>query len=67
MGYIIGSETARLANDWRWGLRITPYAGIVAVLLILFVMEEPPRGQSEDRSHLQVTSWKNDIQILLKK
>ncbi|XP_065214331.1 protein spinster isoform X1 [Planococcus citri] len=64
-GYIVGSKTAEILNCWQWGLRVTPFAGIVAVLLILFVMEEPTRGFSEGRSHLQATSWTSDIKILM--
>ena len=47
MGYIVGSEVGQAAQDWRWGLRVTPFMGLVAVFLIAFVMSDPPRGQSE--------------------
>lgn len=67
LGYIVGSKTAAILHSWQWGLRVTPFAGIVAVLLILFVMEEPERGFSEGRSHLQATTWSRDIKILLQK
>ncbi|XKL68536.1 hypothetical protein PGB90_004027 [Kerria lacca] len=66
LGYIVGSEMAKIFKGWQWGLRVTPFAGIVAVLLILFVMKEPSRGESEGRSHLQATSWKSDLKILMK-
>ncbi|KAI6649031.1 Protein spinster isoform X4 [Oopsacas minuta] len=35
-------------GQWRWALRITPPFGFIAVLLIIFVAKEPPRGRSED-------------------
>ncbi|KAG7176750.1 spinster-like [Homarus americanus] len=51
LGYIIGAEVTNLVSAssghpeaWRWGLRVTPVMGLVAVFLILFLLEEPPRG-----------------------
>ncbi|XP_025194819.1 protein spinster isoform X1 [Melanaphis sacchari] len=64
LGYIVGSETARVLGSWHWGLRVTPALGMLAVLLIMFVMEEPERGQSEGYSHLTTTSWSEDINLL---
>lgn len=66
MGYIVGSETAAMAGTWHWGLRVTPVLGAVAVLLIMFVMQDPERGQSEGHSHLRPTSWSSDIKSLCK-
>lgn len=67
MGYITGSETARLTGAWQWGLRVTPVMGAVAVLLILFAMEDPARGESEGKSHMRASSWSGDIKNLLQK
>ena len=66
LGYIVGSETAKALGSWHWGLRVTPIAGALAVILILFVIEEPQRGQSEG-SHLHPTSWWDDIKSLCTK
>ena len=41
LGYIVGSEVAESASDWRWGLRVTPIIGVVALLAVLFLMVEP--------------------------
>ena len=38
---------ASLANDWRWGLRVTPMLNLVAVVLLLAFLLDPPRGQEE--------------------
>jgi len=65
LGYIVGSQTAKLIGSWHWGLRVTPIAGAIAVLLILLVTEDPPRGQSEG-AHLAPTSWWADIKSLCK-
>ncbi|KAF5289767.1 hypothetical protein FQA39_LY03684 [Lamprigera yunnana] len=66
LGYIIGSETARVAGSWQWGLRVTPILGLVAVLLIVFVLKDPQRGQSEGAHHLSPTTWLEDVKDILK-
>ncbi|XP_017049497.1 protein spinster isoform X2 [Drosophila ficusphila] len=65
LGYIVGSKTAHLANNWRWALRVTPILGIVAVLLIM-LMRDPERGHSEGSHNLEATTYKQDIKALLK-
>lgn len=64
MGYIVGSETAKVAGTWQWALRVTPPLGIVAVLLLVFILKDPERGQSEGSEHLEPTSWIEDIRDL---
>ncbi|XP_044272838.1 protein spinster isoform X3 [Tribolium madens] len=66
MGYIVGSETAKLAGTWQWGLRVTPFLGGIAVVLILFALRDPERGQSEGSSHIQTTPWTEDLKDLVK-
>ncbi|XP_050682138.1 protein spinster isoform X3 [Leptidea sinapis] len=64
-GYIVGSEAGAAAHNWRWGLRVTPFLGVVAVALIVWVMEDPERGQAED-SHMKPTSYRDDIRSLIR-
>lgn len=66
LGYIVGAETARAAGQWQWGLRVTPIMGALAVVLILFLMEDPARGEHEiEGGHqLSMTSWGTDIKEL---
>jgi len=66
LGYIVGAETAKLFGDWRWGLRATPIAGIIAVVLILVFLIDPPRGESEGHHDIQAQSYKEDIVNLAK-
>ena len=47
LGYIVGSEVAGSVEDWRWGLRVTPFMGLVAIVSIIFLLVDPPRGASE--------------------
>jgi len=65
LGYIVGSEVAGAFGDWRWGLRVTPIMGAIAVLGIVFGMKDPPRGQA-DGSHLKPSSPVSDVKALAK-
>lgn len=49
--------------------QVTPGLGLIAVLLLLFVIKEPKRGAVEARPehHLHQTSWLMDLLALSKK
>ncbi|MEQ2175941.1 Protein spinster 1, partial [Goodea atripinnis] len=64
LGYIVGSQVSAVAKDWHWALRVTPALGLIAVLLLLFVVQEPKRGAVEARAELHQTSWMTDLQAL---
>lgn len=68
LGYIVGSQVSSRAKDWHWALRVTPGLGLIAVLLLLFVVKEPKRGAVEARpeNHLHQTSWLADLRDLSK-
>ncbi|XP_071321376.1 protein spinster homolog 1-like isoform X1 [Trachinotus anak] len=68
LGYIVGSQVSNIAKDWHWALRVTPGLGLIAVLLLLLVVQEPKRGAIEARPehHLHQTSWLTDLQALSK-
>lgn len=65
LGYIVGSVTGAAAGSWRWGLRVTPFLGAVAVVLIAWVMQDPERGQAEE-SNMKATSYRNDLRALIR-
>ena len=73
LGYITGSQVASLANDWRWGLRVTPMLNLVAVALLLAFLLDPPRGQEEDSKSdsnkktiaQEIRVWGEDLVYLL--
>uniref|UniRef100_A0A8C0H7T8 SPNS lysolipid transporter 1, lysophospholipid n=1 Tax=Chelonoidis abingdonii TaxID=106734 RepID=A0A8C0H7T8_CHEAB len=69
LGYIVGSKVKDLAEDWHWALRVTPALGVVAVVLLITVLREPPRGAVERHSEspLRYTSWAADIRALSRK
>ncbi|KAM9149084.1 protein spinster homolog 1 isoform 2-T4 [Pangshura tecta] len=66
LGYIVGSKVKDLAEDWHWALRVTPALGVVAVVLLVTVLREPPRGAVERHSDspLRCTSWAADVRAL---
>ncbi|XP_020648477.3 protein spinster homolog 1 [Pogona vitticeps] len=66
LGYIVGSKVKDLADDWHWALRVTPGLGLVALVLLLTIVREPPRGAVESHSDapLQYTSWTADLRSL---
>ncbi|KAL3273737.1 hypothetical protein HHI36_015165 [Cryptolaemus montrouzieri] len=66
LGYIVGSETAQLMSSWKWALRVTPVLGIIAVLLVFFVLKDPKRGESEGSGHLEATTFTEDIKDIAK-
>lgn len=45
LGFFVGQLAIQL-GDWRWIFRITPTIGVLCVLLLL-ILKEPIRGQSE--------------------
>lgn len=50
--------------------QVTPGLGVVAVVLLLLVMKEPPRGAVERHgppSPLHYTSWCDDVRALARK
>uniref|UniRef100_A0A672P9L2 Protein spinster homolog 1 n=1 Tax=Sinocyclocheilus grahami TaxID=75366 RepID=A0A672P9L2_SINGR len=66
LGYIVGSEVDDVTGDWHWALRVTPGLGLLAVILLLFVVQEPKRGAIEAHPEhtLHRTSWLADIKAL---
>ncbi|XP_036072046.1 protein spinster homolog 1 isoform X1 [Oryzias melastigma] len=68
LGYIVGSQVSSAVKNWHWALRVTPGLGGVAVLLLLFVVQEPKRGAVEARAEEQLhrTGWLTDLRALLR-
>lgn len=69
LGYIAGSKVTSAADgDWHWALRVTPGLGLIAVLLLVVFVKEPPRGAVERKSDkpLSHTPWISDVKALLK-
>jgi hypothetical protein len=55
LGYVVGRGLAMAFDgDWHWALRGTPVLGLLAVILIVFVMKEPPRGEAEGHDQVPI-------------
>lgn len=52
-------------GSWHWALRVTPVLAFVAVILLFFI-EEPERGQSEGSTHMESTSYVEDVKDVCK-
>ncbi|KZS02983.1 Protein spinster [Daphnia magna] len=63
LGFIVGATMASAFGSWQWGLRVTPVLGVIAVFLIIFIVQEPPRGEAEGSSLSATTYW-DDLKYL---
>ncbi|VDK65437.1 unnamed protein product, partial [Anisakis simplex] len=72
VGYMVGSTLASAFGGWEWGVRFTPILGVVCLILIIFIIEEPKRGQAElainqkSETSLVSTSYLKDMSALCK-
>ncbi|KAG8539798.1 hypothetical protein GDO81_020338, partial [Engystomops pustulosus] len=68
LGYIAGSKVTSVAGDWHWALRVTPGLGLIAILLLGFIVKEPPRGAVERKTDkpLSSTTYVSDLKALVK-
>ena len=72
IGYMVGSCVATAFGNWRWGIRVTPLLGVVCLLLIIFVIKEPQRGEAEkavgatNAYDIKATSYWEDIKAICK-
>uniref|UniRef100_A0A7E4UZF3 Glucuronosyltransferase n=1 Tax=Panagrellus redivivus TaxID=6233 RepID=A0A7E4UZF3_PANRE len=71
LGYVVGSGVSSAFGEWQWGIRVTPFVGILCILAIIFVIEEPERGAAEkvdgaDHATEAIkTSYLDDMKYLL--
>ncbi|CAG9540753.1 unnamed protein product [Cercopithifilaria johnstoni] len=68
MGYIVSSSVSSLLGGWQWGLRVTPFLGVLCILFIIIVIKEPKRGEAENivANSSQKTSYWEDIKAICK-
>ncbi|XP_078680081.1 protein spinster homolog 1-like isoform X7 [Branchiostoma floridae x Branchiostoma belcheri] len=65
LGFIVGTNVAKLLGGWQWALRVTPVLGVVAVVLILLFVPNPPRGEADGgNTRLTNTSFLTDLKQL---
>ncbi|XP_053908976.1 protein spinster homolog 1 isoform X2 [Cuculus canorus] len=66
LGFVVGAKVKEAAADWRWALRVTPALGALALVLLVLLVAEPPRGVLEPRAPPPVPrpSWATDLRLL---
>ncbi|XP_046281043.1 protein spinster homolog 3 isoform X1 [Marmota monax] len=68
LGYVLGSAVAELTGNWRWALRIMPCLEAVALILLILLVPDPPRGAAEKQGEKAVgtlrRSWCEDVRYL---
>uniref|UniRef100_A0A8C6A1W9 SPNS lysolipid transporter 3, sphingosine-1-phosphate (putative) n=1 Tax=Marmota marmota marmota TaxID=9994 RepID=A0A8C6A1W9_MARMA len=68
LGYVLGSAVVELTGNWRWALRIMPCLEAVALILLILLVPDPPRGAAEKQGEKAVgtlrSSWCEDVRYL---
>nr|XP_008008106.1 protein spinster homolog 3 isoform X3 [Chlorocebus sabaeus] len=71
LGYVLGSAVTTLTGNWRWALRIMPCLEAVALILLILLVPDPPRGATETQGEGAAggsrSSWCEDVRYLGKK
>ena len=65
LGYIVGSTFADLAGDWRWGVRVTPFLNLIALVLMTFFLADPPRGLNDSNQLRGCIFLVNDLKKIM--
>ncbi|VDO20967.1 unnamed protein product [Haemonchus placei] len=64
LGFIGGSSIALWTGSWQWGVRFTPIIGVFFLILIIFGLEEPARGQAE-HAQTEPSTLMQDLKYLM--
>ncbi|XP_006761561.1 PREDICTED: protein spinster homolog 3 [Myotis davidii] len=66
LGYVLGSAVKALTGNWRWALRIMPCLEAVALILLITLVPDPPRGAAEKQREVRDlrSSWCADVRYL---
>ncbi|XP_032473423.1 protein spinster homolog 3 isoform X8 [Phocoena sinus] len=68
LGYVLGSAVTELTGNWRWALRIMPCLEAVALILLIVLVPDPPRGAAEKQGVVTIggprSTWCEDVRYL---
>ncbi|XP_047563969.1 protein spinster homolog 3 isoform X2 [Lutra lutra] len=68
LGYVLGSAVLQLTGSWRWAFRVMPCLEVVAFILLIVLVPDPPRGAAEKQEEAAVgdprSSWCEDVSYL---
>ncbi|XP_006863537.1 PREDICTED: protein spinster homolog 3 [Chrysochloris asiatica] len=70
LGYVLGSVVTKLTGNWHWAFRIMPCLEVVALVLLLVFVPDPPRGAAEKQDMADMgglmSSWCVDVRYLVR-
>uniref|UniRef100_A0A673V3U7 Sphingolipid transporter 3 (putative) n=1 Tax=Suricata suricatta TaxID=37032 RepID=A0A673V3U7_SURSU len=68
LGYVLGSAVLQLTGNWRWAFRVMPCLEAVALILLILLVPDPPRGAAEKQEDVAVggarSGWCEDVRYL---
>ncbi|KAK2495181.1 hypothetical protein MC885_008967 [Smutsia gigantea] len=69
LGYVLGSAVMALTGNWHWALRIMSCLEAVALILLIALVPDPPRGAAEKHGDVAMggprrSSWCEDVRYL---
>ncbi|XP_012915847.1 protein spinster homolog 3 isoform X10 [Mustela putorius furo] len=68
LGYVLGSAVLQLTGNWRWAFRVMPCLEAVALILLIVLVPDPPRGAAEKQEEAAVgdprSSWCEDVSLI---
>ncbi|XP_058561365.1 protein spinster homolog 3 isoform X8 [Neofelis nebulosa] len=68
LGYMLGSAVLQLTGNWHWALRVMPCLEAVALVLLIVLVPDPPRGAAEKQEEVAMggprSSWWEDVRYL---
>uniref|UniRef100_A0A8C9JUQ0 SPNS lysolipid transporter 3, sphingosine-1-phosphate (putative) n=1 Tax=Panthera tigris altaica TaxID=74533 RepID=A0A8C9JUQ0_PANTA len=68
LGSRLGSAVLQLTGNWRWALRVMPCLEAVALVLLIVLVPDPPRGAAEKQEEVAMggprSSWWEDVRYL---
>ncbi|KAK1331520.1 hypothetical protein QTO34_009477 [Cnephaeus nilssonii] len=66
LGYVLGAAVKALTGNWRWALRIMPCLEAVALILLVTLVPDPPRGAAEKQREVRDlrSTWCEDVRYL---
>ncbi|XP_074600502.1 lysolipid transporter protein spinster [Brevipalpus obovatus] len=60
-GYVAGAELASIFDNWKYSLRLTPFLGLLSTFLMIFFLQEPPRGHSDGVQKVEKSNIESDL------
>ncbi|XP_006899858.1 PREDICTED: protein spinster homolog 3 [Elephantulus edwardii] len=70
LGYVLGSVVTDLTGNWRWALRIMPCLEAMALVLLIALVPDPPRGAAEKHGETVMgvprSTWCEDVRYLVR-